>query len=94
MINKVVTAIIVGMMLWVLSGFHDTDNSLDYVPRNSDYSSNDDSDWFHGDYNDEDGDNSLEYVSRGGRNEGNTLHYRGRSARTGRYVHRSNRRRY
>lgn len=58
-------------------------NSYDYRGRDSDSSY---------EYRGRDSDNSYDYQNRGNRSGENSMEYRGRSASTGRFVHRSGRR--
>lgn len=87
------------LAMWVVSMFGgDKKMSLDYIPRahmEDRYYGHDDMEGMFRDWaGDHEGDNSLDYRSRdGGRsssygNHNNTLDYRGRSSRTGRYVRR------
>lgn len=81
------------LAMWAYSMFGgDKEMSLDYVPRYAeDYSRGDDMESMFQDWisKHKEGDNSLDYRPRYDSGRNNSLDYRGRSTRTGRYVHRS-----
>lgn len=98
--KNIFLVILAAVAMWIASMFTDGKHemSLDYVPRDG-YSDYDDmEEMFHDWRKHRGGENILEYRSRGGSGggsnfrsgggDGTTLEYRGRSARTGRYVHR------